>query len=52
VCETHAQERPFVLEVYRGGPEQSMRALVVTDALHCGICQPRPSPVELPELDG
>jgi hypothetical protein len=23
---------------------------VVEDALHCGVCKPRPDPVELPEL--
>jgi hypothetical protein len=51
VCETHAQEGPFVLEIYRGGPDQVPRALVVPDALRCGACSPRPSPVDLPELD-
>jgi hypothetical protein len=24
---------------------------VVEDALFCGVCKPRPEPVELPELD-
>jgi len=49
VCEDHAQEEPFVLELFRGdGPT---RALVVEDALFCGACTPRPDPIDLPELD-
>jgi hypothetical protein len=43
--------RPFILSVYRGGEGDTPRALVVEDALHCGSCTPRPSPVELSELD-
>jgi len=49
VCEDHAQEQPYVLELYRGG--ETTRALVVEDALFCGACTPRPDPVDLPELD-
>jgi hypothetical protein len=49
VCEDHAQERAFVLELYRGG--DTTRALVVEDALFCGACTPRPDPIDLPELD-
>lgn len=51
ICEDHTETRPFVLSIYRGGPDEKPRALVVEDALHCGTCTPRPSPVELPELD-
>lgn len=49
VCEDHAREKPFVLELYRG--PSSTKALVVEDAIHCGACTPRPDPIELPELD-
>ena len=48
VCENHAKTRPFILDVYRG--DDTPKALVVEDALHCGACRPRPDPVELPEL--
>jgi hypothetical protein len=49
VCEDHAGEQPFILELFRaGGPT---RALVVEDALYCGACKPRPDPIDLPELD-
>lgn len=49
VCENHAAVRPYVLELYRG--EASTKALVVEDAIHCGVCTPRPDPIDLPELD-
>jgi len=45
----HAQEQPYVLELFRGG--DMTRALVVEDALFCGACTPRPDPIDLPELD-
>jgi uncharacterized protein DUF2180 len=50
VCEDHAQTAPFVLDLY-AGKTGTTRALVVEDALNCGACSPRPSPVDLPELD-
>jgi hypothetical protein len=50
VCEDHAGEKPFILELYRGA--DVTRALVVEDALFCGTCTPRPDPIDLPELDG
>jgi hypothetical protein len=51
VCQEHVQLQPFVLDLFRGGPENLPRALVVPDALWCGLCSPRPDPVDLPELD-
>jgi hypothetical protein len=51
ICEDHIETRPFILSVYRGGESSAARALVVEDALFCGKCTPRQSPVELPELD-
>jgi hypothetical protein len=49
VCEDHAGEQPFVLQLFRvNGPT---RALVVENALFCGACKPRPDPIDLPELD-
>jgi hypothetical protein len=50
-CEDHAETRPFILELFRGGKEDRRQALVVEDALHCGVCSPRPDPIDLPELD-
>jgi len=42
---------PFVIDVFRGKRHDSLRALVVEDALHCGVCKPKGEPVELPELE-
>jgi hypothetical protein len=50
VCEDHAREKPFILELFRGAGVT--KALVVEDALHCGTCTPRSDPIDLPELDG
>jgi hypothetical protein len=50
VCEDHAETAPFVLDLYTGKAGNT-RALVVEDAISCGACTPRPSPVDLPELD-
>lgn len=50
LCENHVETEPFVLTLDRTVAGVS-RALVVEDALHCGVCRPRPEPVELPELD-
>ena len=41
--------QPFILELFK--TTDVTRSLVVEDALFCGVCNPRPEPVELPELD-
>ncbi len=51
VCREHAKSQPFVLDVYRGNKHPSLRALVVEDAIHCGVCRPRSEPVDMPELE-
>lgn len=48
MCEDHAKERPYILELFHGS--DSMQALVVEDALYCGNCSPRPDPIPLPDL--
>src|SRR5437660_10067458 len=50
-CREHAKTQPFVFDVFRGNKHQMLRALVVEDALHCGVCRPRGDPVDLPELE-
>jgi hypothetical protein len=49
VCEDHAQEHAYILELFRS--REVRKALVVEDALFCGACSVRPDPLELPELD-
>jgi hypothetical protein len=48
-CEDHVQEKPYILDLFRGAEET--KALVVEDALFCGRCSVRPDPIPLPELD-
>ena len=50
-CREHAQQRPFIVSLFRTRTDQVVNAIVVEDALHCGVCRPRGEPVPLPELD-
>jgi hypothetical protein len=36
---------PFVLEVYPA--KGTLLGLGVEDAVHCGVCKPRPEPVQM-----
>ncbi|MFQ6015460.1 MAG: hypothetical protein ACE5NP_08460 [Anaerolineae bacterium] len=40
---------PFILTVYVG-EHQTPKAVVVADALFCGVCKPQPEPIEMPEI--
>ncbi len=50
ICQEHARFHPYILALFTAHSKEVVRALVVEDALHCGVCKPRPEPVELPEL--
>ena len=50
-CRDHTRQHPFVIDVFRGKRHEGLRALVVEDAVHCGVCKPRGDPVDLPELE-
>ena len=49
VCEEHVSKMPFILTIYVG-EHQIPKAVVVADALYCGICKPQPEPIEMPEI--
>ena len=49
VCREHAQTLPHIEVMYRDD-RGIHKALVVADALWCGVCQPKEDPVELPQL--
>jgi len=51
VCQDHARFLPYILQLYTSRATATPKALVVDDALHCGVCAPRPDPVELNELE-
>ncbi len=49
-CEEHARFHPYILSLFTSPGTKGVRALVVEDALYCGVCKPRSEPVDLPEL--
>lgn len=50
VCKDHAQSMPHPLSVYRT-KEGKLNALVVPDALYCGVCKPKEDPVDISEIE-
>ena len=49
VCRDHASTLPFFLSIYVG-ENDTPKAIVVSDAIWCGICRPQPEPIEMPEI--
>jgi hypothetical protein len=49
VCKDHLQQYPYIVSLY-SGEDGIHKAIVVPDAVYCGICKPREQPVPLPEL--
>ena len=49
VCRDDAKTMPFVLEVYESGGTHY--GLALEDAVHCGVCKPKPDPVRMDFLD-
>ena len=50
ICRDHAQKMPFVLEIFKD-KQGNNKAVVVDDALYCGLCKPKDTPVALKDLD-
>ncbi len=49
VCKRHASKMPSFLVMYLGGKE-TPKGLAVANVIWCGICEPQPEPIEMPEL--
>ena len=49
VCKDHLKSFPYIVSLYCG-EDGIQKAVVVPDAVYCGICKPREQPVPLPEL--
>ena len=49
VCDKHFNESPVIVALYKSD-EGPQKAIVVPNAIWCGICKPREQPVSLPEL--
>lgn len=43
------KEMPANLTIHVG-EANTPRAVVVADALYCGVCEPQPEPIEMPEI--
>lgn len=50
VCKDHFKSVPFIISLYEG-KDGVVKAIVVPDAVHCGMCKPHERPVPLPELE-
>lgn len=50
ICKDHVKTLPNILEIYKDG-QGKYKAIVVGDALYCGICNPKEDPVDLPQLE-
>jgi len=49
ICQEHMKNMPYIITIYVG--EGNMpKAVVVADALYCGLCKPQPEPIEMPEI--
>ncbi len=49
VCKQHAKTLPTFICMFLGG-ENTPKGLVVANAIWCGICDPQPEPIGMPEL--
>lgn len=49
VCANHHNQMPVILAVYVGRA-QTPKTIVVAGALWCGVCQPQPEPIPMPEI--
>jgi hypothetical protein len=49
VCKDHASKLPFILTMYVGA-NNTPKAVIVADAVWCGICRPQGEPVAMPEF--
>lgn len=49
VCKEHVSQMPAIMTIYVGD-NKTPKAIVVADALYCGICRPLPEPIGMPEI--
>ncbi len=51
ICGDHVQTLNCIVTVYPSASKGVPKALVVADAVYCGVCKPQPEPLEAPYLD-
>ncbi len=50
VCKADAKQKPYILHSYRTATGE-YKAIVVPDAVYCGICNPEQDPVTLTHME-
>jgi hypothetical protein len=50
VCKDHLKTKPYIVSLYQG-KDGIQKAVIVSDAIFCGLCKPHERPVPLPELE-
>lgn len=49
VCKDHASKMPNFTVMYLGN-ENTPKGIAVAGVIWCGICEPQPEPIPMPEL--
>ena len=49
VCKEHAKTMPAFLAMFLGS-NSTPKGLAVANVIWCGICEPQPEPIGMPEL--
>lgn len=49
LCKDHMKSMPYIITIYVGEGNVP-KAVVVADALYCGVCKPQGEPIEMPEI--
>lgn len=49
VCKDHASTMPTFLAMFLGA-NNTPKGLAVANVVWCGICEPQPEPISMPEL--
>ena len=50
VCKEHAKELPSIISIF-DSKDGVKKAIVVPDAVYCGLCKPKDEPVDLKDID-
>ena len=50
VCKEHAKELPSIISIF-DSKDDVKKAIVVPDAVYCGLCKPKDEPVDLKDID-
>ena len=49
VCRDHFQTMPRIIDLFHKS-DNTQYAMVVTNALYCGVCKPREDPIKMEQL--